>query len=145
MCQWKVSTYYDNNYCQKKIYLDSPYHWWVARESKKKRKKRNSVFLFLLVEELCVWNEVFVSFQRCWSDYNNKRQNGIVESKENNLSSPKNNGELVSEENIEKDRILLLGKIQNRRRSFDSYNKSNNPFYINSVLTEHIINNNITT
>ncbi|XP_035741355.1 uncharacterized protein LOC118450061 [Vespa mandarinia] len=104
------------------------------------------MILLLYVEELCVWNEIFISFQRNWSDYNNKKQNSIIKSKENSLTSSKNNKELFSKENIKKkDRTLLLEKIQNRRRSFDSYNKSNNPFYINSILTEHIFDNNITT
>ncbi|KAF7395932.1 hypothetical protein HZH68_009982 [Vespula germanica] len=100
------------------------------------------MILLLYVEELCVWNEVFISFQHCWSDYNNKQQNGIIKNKENNL--PKDNEELVFEKNMEKDRILLHEKIQNRRRSFNSYDKSNNRICINAILTEQSFDQNLT-
>ncbi|KAI4503740.1 hypothetical protein M0802_001143 [Mischocyttarus mexicanus] len=87
--------------------------------------------LLLYVEEIFVWNEVFSSFRRCWSDYR-KKEKTIIESKENNIS--KNNGKLLPEEHVKKNRTLIFGKLKNQRRSFDSYIKSTNPIFINSIL-----------
>ncbi|XP_015191052.1 PREDICTED: uncharacterized protein LOC107074289 [Polistes dominula] len=89
------------------------------------------MMLLLYVEEICVWNEVFTSFKRCWFNYS-KKKHVIIENKENNIS--KNNEKILPEENVKKNPNRLIDKLKYQRRSFDSYNKSNNPFYINSFL-----------
>lgn len=47
--------------------------------------------LIILAEELCLWCDVFSSFQRCWIDYKNYKEYTKKNEKYNNSASAKMN------------------------------------------------------
>nr|XP_033335920.1 uncharacterized protein LOC117226061 isoform X1 [Megalopta genalis] len=66
--------------------------------------------IILFVEELCIWNNAFTSFQCCWKEYHNRKQHATMQIKEKLFATRKK--ELLSEDNGEQGMNITSEKLK---------------------------------
>ncbi|XP_036138270.1 uncharacterized protein LOC118644253 [Monomorium pharaonis] len=94
--------------------------------------------LLLCVEEVCIWKDVFVNFERCWTKYNKNKK-----LKENTKSSEVTNRKLCNEIKESKniiDENIVLQKLTTDQQDSTHFNESNDQ-NINESVAKTMENN----
>lgn len=82
------------------------------------------------MEELCIWKDVFMNFERCWTKYN--KNNKL---KDDTKSTKMTNKELCNEvQEILVENIVSQKSMTNQQASRTHFNESNNHDVIESIV-----------